>query len=431
MQKLKNAVAVICFIALFFACGSLLNYILIDDSGSYTRVMMHEMYGQEENIDILFVGSSHCYRSLDPKITDRMFDANTFNAGTSAQEIDGSLALLKEVAKKNDLKQVYLEVYYEISQTGAFEDRTDMVSTYIISDYMHPSMNKLGYLLQASSKEHYSNSFILARRNWDKMFEKDFVKNTLQAKDAQWYKEYAYPFSEHESYEGKGYVAVNQVGNTYEFSHFPAIDTEIVSEDYVNTLNKIIDFCEKEGIELTLFSTPMPEFRLVDVGNYDDYIAFINEMLAGTDVKYYDFNLCKEEYLSFDKTYYADTDHINAKGAVQFSRLFCDFFNGQIAEEDLFYDSYAKRIEAQGADVYGVIAEYEEAGKFTIAPVTSAPEDTLRYTVNWLPEDGEKETLQVRDANTRIEIPDDRNGRVEVIVYVNNREMHSVKMPRM
>ena len=431
MQKLKNAVAVICFVALFFACGSLFNYMLVDDSSSYTRVMMHEMYEQEENIDILFVGSSHCYRSLDPKITDQMFGANTFNVGSSAQEIDGSLALLKEVAKKNDLKQVYLEVYYEISQTPAFEERTDMVSTYIISDYMHPSVNKLGYLLSASSKEHYSNSFILARRNWDKMFEKDYVKNILQSKDAPWYKEYAYPFSEHESYEGKGYVAVDQVGNTYEFSHFPAIDTAIVSEDYVNTLNKIIAFCEKEDIELTLFSTPMPEFRLVDVGNYDEYIAFVNEMLQGTDVKYYDFNLCKKEYLSFDKSYYADTDHINAKGAGQFGRLFCDFFNGQIAEEDLFYDSYAERIKEQGPNVYGVIAEYEAAGKFTIAPVTSAPEEELRYTVNWLPEGGKKVQLQVRDANTKVEIPDDRNGEVEVIVYLDNIKMHSVRMPRM
>ena len=59
-----------------------------------------------------------------------------FNVGTSSQQIDGSLALLREVTKTNDVKQVYLEVYYEISQMPAFEDRTDMVSTYIISDYI-------------------------------------------------------------------------------------------------------------------------------------------------------------------------------------------------------------------------------------------------------------------------------------------------------
>lgn len=431
MQKWKNALAVICFVALFLACGSFLRYILVDDSGSYTRVMMHEMYEQEENIDILFVGSSHCYRSLDPRITDEMFDANTFNVGTSSQQIDGSLALLREVTKTNDVKQVYLEVYYEISQMPAFEDRTDMVSTYIISDYMRPSFNKLSYLLNASSKEHYSNSFILARRNWDKMFEPGYVEGVLKAKEAEWYGAYAYPFSEFERYEGKGYVAVNQVGDTYALEHFAPIDTAVVSEDYINTLQEIVDFCEKEGIELTLFSTPMPEFRLVDVGNYDSYIQFMNGLLEGTDVKYYDFNLCKEEYLSFDENYYADTDHINAKGAEEFSQLFSEFFTGQIAEEDLFYNSYAERLASQKPDVYGVIAEYQQDGSCKLAPVTNENADEITYTINWLPEGGEAVMLQERDANTTFTLPEGVNGSVEIISYIGETEVHRVIMPRM
>lgn len=431
MQKWKNALAVICFIALFVACGSFLRYILVDDSGSYTRVMMHEMYEQEENIDILFVGSSHCYRSLDPRITDEMFGANTFNVGTSSQQIDGSLALLREVAKTNDLDQVYLEVYYEISQMPAFEERTDMVSTYIVSDYMRPSFHKLGYLLNASSKEHYSNSFILARRNWDKMFEPGYVDSVLKAKDAEWYKEYAYPFSEFERYEGKGYVAVNQVGNTYALEHFTPIETATVSEDYINTLQEIIDFCEKEEIKLTLFSTPMPEFRLVDVGNYDSYIQFMNGLLEGTEVEYYDFNLCKGEYLSFDEDDYADTDHINAKGAEAFSQLFAEFFTGQIPEEDLFYDSYAERLQAQEEDVYGVIAEYQEDGSCTLAPVTNGNEEDITYTINWLPEGGEAVVLQEQDANPTFTLPEGVNGSVEIIFYMDETEVHRVTMPRM
>lgn len=431
MQKWKNALAVICFIALFVACGSFLRYILVDDSSSYTRVMMHEMYEQEENIDILFVGSSHCYRSLDPRITDEMFGANTFNVGTSSQQIDGSLALLREVAKTNDLDQVYLEVYYEISQMPAFEERTDMVSTYIVSDYMRPSFHKLGYLLNASSKEHYSNSFILARRNWDKMFEPGYVDSVLKAKDAEWYKEYAYPFSEFERYEGKGYVAVNQVGNTYALEHFTPIETATVSEDYINTLQEIIDFCEKEEIKLTLFSTPMPEFRLVDVGNYDSYIQFMNGLLEGTEVEYYDFNLCKGEYLSFDEDDYADTDHINAKGAEAFSQLFAEFFTGQIPEEDLFYDSYAERLQAQEEDVYGVIAEYQEDGSCTLAPVTNGNEEDITYTINWLPESGEAVVLQEQDANPTFTLPEGVNGSVEIIFYMDETEVHRVTMPRM
>jgi D-alanyl-lipoteichoic acid acyltransferase DltB (MBOAT superfamily) len=42
---------------------------------------------------------------------------------------------------------------------------------YIISDYLPFSMNKVCYLLNASQKEHYINSFIIARRSWEKMWD--------------------------------------------------------------------------------------------------------------------------------------------------------------------------------------------------------------------------------------------------------------------
>ena len=83
------------FIILFLFCGVGLRYLLTDDTRSYTRLMMHEFYRQE-NIDILFVGSSHCYEALDPEITDKLFQANTFNAGSSLQAQDASFALIRE-----------------------------------------------------------------------------------------------------------------------------------------------------------------------------------------------------------------------------------------------------------------------------------------------------------------------------------------------
>lgn len=41
-----------------------------------------------------------------------------------------------------------------------------MTPTYIISDYLRPSIDKFLYLLNASGKEQYVHSFIVARRNW-------------------------------------------------------------------------------------------------------------------------------------------------------------------------------------------------------------------------------------------------------------------------
>lgn len=117
MRKAKIAVNRLFKIVAILVLGILiplktLNYILVDDIRSYTRIMLHEMYHQEENIDVLFIGSSHCYRSLNPDVIDKIWNKNTFNGGTSSQCLDGSYAILNEVARENDLETVYLEMFY-------------------------------------------------------------------------------------------------------------------------------------------------------------------------------------------------------------------------------------------------------------------------------------------------------------------------------
>ena len=47
------------------------NYLLVDDASSYTRLTLHEFYeaaDEGEQIDTLFLGSSHCFRAYDPQL---------------------------------------------------------------------------------------------------------------------------------------------------------------------------------------------------------------------------------------------------------------------------------------------------------------------------------------------------------------------------
>lgn len=429
MQKIKIVLSVVCFLVLFAACGKLLRYILVDDVASYTRIMEHELYTQEENIDILLSGSSHCYRTLDPRITDEIFEANTFNIGSSAQGLDGSLALIKEAVKDNDVRQVYLEVYYDIAMQEPYKEREDLTQVYIVADYMKPSINRVKYLLEASSKEHYVNSFILARRNWERLFDISYIKELVQKKNWDTYKDYAYISTDVETYEGKGYVAVDTQGDTWSKQAFEPIDVTGVSEDYRNSLQEIIDFCSKHDIELTLFSSTMPDFRLANVGNYDDYIEFVNSMIEGTDVKYYDFNLCRAEYLPVDETCFADYDHLNDKGSELFSRVFAEFFTGQIAEEELFYDSYEEKLASQEPSVYGFILDgVLDGSQYTLLPVTNSDEEQVELTVLWVPEEGESSTLLEQSKERTVFLPVGVEGSLDVTAYLDGKEVYHDQM---
>ena len=98
MKKVKSFIFIILFLVLVYAPNEFLRYILTDDVKSYTRVMMHELYEQNE-IDTLFIGSSHCYRSINTEIADELLQSNTFNAGTSSQTLLDTWYLLQEAGK--------------------------------------------------------------------------------------------------------------------------------------------------------------------------------------------------------------------------------------------------------------------------------------------------------------------------------------------
>lgn len=422
MKKLTVTLKLIFFSLLFISCGKLFRFLLVDDTSSYTRIMMHELYHQEENIDILFVGSSHCYFSFVPAITDEIFGVNTFNAGSSSQQMDASYELIREVAKENDLKQIYLEVYYRMGDTEEHKDRTLMTSTYLISDYMKPSLRKLAFLLQASSKEHYFNSFIIARRDWEKFFDSDYVMSLIQKKATPDYRNYEYTYvtKEGSAYMGKGYVTNDGVSPEYYFESCWPMYVEGFSEDWEKYLKKIIQFCDKEGIQLTLVAAPMPNYTLAGKGNYDDYGEKIAQIIDGTDVKYYDFNLCKEEYIPNTTAIFRESDHLNTQGAEIFSTVFAKFFTGQISEDALFYDSFKEKLENLEPMVFGIsyqdrpVEGKEEPVRYM--EIVASRRSGMEYRIIMTPEEGEQYMVQDFSENRTFEISPNDHGVCTIVV---------------
>lgn len=416
MKKIKIITAVLCFFILCIACGKLFNYLLVDDTKSYTRIMMHEMY-EQENIDILFVGSSHCYRSLNPEITDEVFDANTFNAGSSSQAMDASYALIKEAARNNDIQHIYLEVFFDIARQGRYKDRTELVSTYIVSDYMKPSWNKLNFMLNATSKEYYINSFIISRREWEKFFDSDYVMNLVQTKQTEDYKNYQYPYTEEmeEFYVEKGYVQSRKIVRE-DLAYLASIDVwnsineSDVSEDWLDSLKDIISFCEKEKIGLTLISAPMTDILLQSIGNYDAWIVYVNQLLEGTNVKYYDFNLCKDDYFQGTTAYFKDEHHLNGEGANAFSEVFAKFFTGQITEEELFYNSYNEKVANFEPRMLGLVYSKNEDENIKEMKIIATREEGLEYKIVLYPNEGERYVVQDFSANTNFIVPLEEGG---------------------
>lgn len=438
-KKLILLLKIFIFIVLFAGIGKLLRFLLVDDTTSFTRLMMHEFYHQEENIDVLFVGSSHCYFSFVPSVTDEIFGKNTFCAGSSAQQMDASYEIIKEADRLYDLDHIYLEVYYGLANYSPNKERTLMTSTYIISDYLRPSLSKTLFLLRASSKEHYINSFISARRNWEKFFDPDYVMTLIQRKSSPAYKNYSYDYVSDgaEQYKGKGYVTNDGYAPDYYFASYYAIYPDGFSKDWEDSLNDIIDYCIQKDIDLTLVSVPMPSFSLAAMGNYDVYIDKINRIINGRNIEYYDFNLCKEDFIPDTPTIFRDTDHLNSDGAEIFSTVFSNFFTGQISEKDLFYDSYEEKSSNLDPVVYGLNyqdwpANDSDETIIRYIKIVSSNTNDIEYRIVMNPENNEQYIVQDFSENKEFEISPEEHGICELTTRLTNDPegtVNTIKIP--
>lgn len=318
---------IVAVIALLCGLIRLCNYLLMDDSQSYTRLTMHELYERAdagEEIDTLFLGSSHCYRAYDPELYEELTGRTAYNLGSSSQNYDTSYYLLREAARLYDLKTVYLDMYYKFLFMDS-EDR-DLVQANIISDYMRPSLNKLSFLLTTTEAKNYTNRFFPFRRSWQQLGDFAYVRENLAKKQAESYRKYEPVTVEADQYAGRGFVwsdarldvdAITWWGNFGKVADDMQLDTTYP----VSYIEKIVSFCREHDIRLVFVTAPSLNQYLEAIGPYDSAHAYVQKLAERFGVEYLDFNLAKTEYLELTADDYIDVDHLNGTGAEKLTLL--------------------------------------------------------------------------------------------------------------
>ena len=318
---------IVAVIALLCGLIRLCNYLLMDDSQSYTRLTMHELYERAdagEEIDTLFLGSSHCYRAYDPELYEELTGRTAYNLGSSSQNYDTSYYLLREAARLYNLKTVYLDMYYKFLFMDS-EDR-DLVQANIISDYMRPSLNKLSFLLTTTEAKNYTNRFFPFRRSWQELGDFAYVRENLAKKQAESYRKYEPVIVEADQYAGRGFVwsdARLDVDAITWWDNFGKVadDMQLDTTYPVSYIEKIVSFCREHDIRLVFVTAPSLNQYLEAIGPYDSAHAYVQKLAERFGVEYLDFNLAKTEYLELTADDYIDVDHLNGTGAEKLTLL--------------------------------------------------------------------------------------------------------------
>ncbi len=388
------------------------NYFLVDQ---WNRLLWHNFY-ESENIDNLYLGSSHVYSDINPFVMDELTEENNFNLAHALQSHIASYYLLKEAINKNDLKHVFLELYYEPStgMCGDYSSEEAIQYMWSTTDWMKPSWNKAQaiwdengteYLIEAvlpfTRYRNYLHDFIFIRERRRERKSEDFSFSVVMDKGEI-------------TYQDKGYEYI-----TFEMTNLLCEAERRPEEIYLTNdaeayLRRIIELCAEKGIELTLFVAPIYELQMLSIDTYDNYRERIVEIAAEYGVRFYDFNLVKEEYLSVqDPKLFYDADHLNYKGADVFTRfLYSVVYDNQYTDNEIFYESYEQKRNELPERTWGIYTE-SFTGK-RLYHIASSPAEGLKYRIVVTPDGGEQYMIQDFSENATFEITQEGTGVISV-----------------
>ncbi len=388
----------------------------------WSRVMFHSFYSQKENIDNVFIGSSHVFCDIDPFMLDEINDENNFNLATSGLQLNAAYYLLKEADSRHTLSRAVIELYYALNM-----DYSECgINEWRVTDYMKWSLNKVRAIgdLEITKLPESLFPFMRFRGYLD---DYEYMHETAAQK-----KDDAYRSCRYITADGNGITEYREKGYWYSTSTLEsriykrrlAIQEDSFGAEAERYLRKIIEYCRQNGIEIYLTVNPIYELEVLSVEDYDAYYRRIDSIAKEYDVPFYDFNLCKKEYCDIQHPeYFKDTGHMNVYGVELFTPFLWSVLTGDEADnKKYFYGTYDEKLRSAEPEIYGLY--YHEENGENIYTVAGNREDGMEYRIILTSEtqDGQTEQRMLQDfyTNKTFAVPSDEHGICTVVARMSD-----------
>ena len=280
-----------------------------DTSGDYISAT-NQLYSTEDNlVDVVFLGSSHCYCTIYPDVIWGNYGLSCLNMTASAQDKDSNYYLLKEVLKTQSPKVVCIEMW------GLTYDRHgEQGNVYRNMLAMDLSKNAID-LIEAYVEEEEQKDYILRwpiiHTRYRELEKNDFVPME--------YSEY-----------GRGSLPTYQVGRAFVATE--AVEcTEIDELTPTNKewLNKLYELSIEEGFELVFFLAPTA-LNVTEQKQMNAAEQFAKEK----GIPYFDFNRLRFDVgIDYNRDFW-DPTHMNTRGGAKVTEYLGRFFSENYLLDD-------------------------------------------------------------------------------------------------
>lgn len=266
-------------------CGKNSGYYRIGSYGHmFSRIKEIQDY---QNSDLLFLGSSHSYRSFDPRVFQK-HGITSFNLGSSSQSPMQTEVLLKEYLDIINPKMIVYEICPIDLESNGIESTTDLISNnHIDFDICRLAIktgnvrvfNTLIYALFQDYVYHIRDSF-----------------HEDMAKDG-------------DCYVSGGFVEKTDYSLFEDESVLPPKKFKIRPEQ-LRSFESCIEIIENRNIPYLLVKMPFPKSTYESVSNQEEFNAIVSSY-----GRYIDFNTV----LPLDDTCFYDSHHLAQPGVIAFN----------------------------------------------------------------------------------------------------------------
>ncbi len=312
----KFLIKVLVYSALFlcvnFLFGQLLKLYrthLIEAKKFNPPIKWEEFYTTEaQTIDIVFIGSSHCIRSFDPAIFDKITSLYSYNLGTPGQSPTTSYFVLKEVLRFHKPKIIIQEISFR-----GFSAKNQLVNGGYNFDFMKISRNKLDFFFNGFK---FSESLTF-------LFPSFRFRNNLRYVINYLYTGKKVKKSKEDTYKGKGFMSRNHSvtldelknNNIYEKKAFNASK---LNKNRLKYLEKTVNLCKENKIQIIWVTAPLPKITISKIRHGSKIYPFFKNLADQYRVPY--INYYADKKVKFiDTSDFQDTHHLNRNGAKKLS----------------------------------------------------------------------------------------------------------------
>lgn len=291
-QTVKRIAAVLGFLVITAVCLHKMYGVLRwkDTTGGYLS-SIDQLYNMEENlVDVVFLGSSHCYCGIHPELLWEEEGIAGFDLAVSAQDRDSTYYQLKELLKTQSPKVVVADIYgicYE----------SHLVESNIYRNYlsMKTSLNSVSHIMTYGDREkrrELLTRWPIVHTRYRELKEYDFVQ-----------------------YEpniiGRGSLVTWNICIVEEDNGVNRCETvEPLNEKNREWVQNMIALSKEENFELV--------FCLIPWKRGDDRQAILNgfkEYIREEEIAFLDLSEPTEELDISAETDWSDPEHLNARGA--------------------------------------------------------------------------------------------------------------------